>query len=69
METLINVRIAKSGLTVAEIPSFEDCRIHGQSNLNTIRDGWRVLRTLFREKRGAPLPMLAPATTGETSVA
>jgi glycosyltransferase involved in cell wall biosynthesis len=71
VETLINVRIAKSGLKVAEVPSFEDCRIHGQSNLNTVRDGLRVLRTLFREKRVAPLPMLAPAPApaGETSVA
>jgi hypothetical protein len=39
VETLINVRIAKAGLVVAEVPSF---------------DGIRVLRTIHAErKRGA----------------
>ncbi len=60
VETLINVRIAKAGLEVVEIPSFEDDRIHGESNLNTVRDGWRVLKTLIRERRVAPL-QAAPA--------
>jgi glycosyltransferase involved in cell wall biosynthesis len=60
VETLINVRIAKAGLTVAEIPSFEDLRIHGESNLNTVRDGWRVLKTLFRERHVAPLSLPDP---------
>ena len=26
------------------MPSFERCRIHGQSNLRTFADGWRVLK-------------------------
>jgi glycosyltransferase involved in cell wall biosynthesis len=60
VETLINVRIAKAGLEVVEIPSFEDDRIHGESNLNTVRDGWRVLKTLIRERRIAPF---GPAAT------
>ncbi|HEY4451296.1 MAG TPA: glycosyltransferase family 2 protein [Solirubrobacteraceae bacterium] len=50
VETLINIRIARSGLRVAEVPSFERPRIHGQSNLNTFRDGVRVLRTIVRER-------------------
>ena len=50
VETLINVRIAKAGLHVAEVPSFEAARIHGVSNLNTWRDGWRVLRTIVTER-------------------
>lgn len=61
VETLINVRIAKAGLTVAEIPSFEDLRIHGESNLHTVRDGWRVLKTLFRERRVSARVMPEPA--------
>jgi glycosyltransferase involved in cell wall biosynthesis len=61
VETLINVRIAKAGLVVTEVPSFEECRIHGQSNLNTFRDGFRVLRTLWRERKREPLPQLAPS--------
>lgn len=50
VETLINIRIARSGLKVSEVPSFERDRIHGQSNLNTFRDGGRVLRTILRER-------------------
>jgi glycosyltransferase involved in cell wall biosynthesis len=63
VETLINIRIARSGLKVREVPSFERDRIHGQSNLNTFRDGGRVLRTILRERlRGTPTPATgAPA--------
>ena len=50
VETLINIRIARAGLKVSEVPSFERDRIHGQSNLNTFRDGGRVLRTILRER-------------------
>jgi hypothetical protein len=50
VETLINIRIARAGLAVAEVPSFERDRIHGQSNLRTFRDGARVLRTILRER-------------------
>jgi len=50
VETLINVRVAKAGLIVHEVPSFEQVRLHGESNLNTVRDGTRVLRTIVRER-------------------
>jgi glycosyltransferase involved in cell wall biosynthesis len=54
VETLINVRIAKAGLVVAEVPSFEQSRHFGSSNLNAFSDGIRVLRTIHAErKRGA----------------
>ncbi|HZC28882.1 MAG TPA: glycosyltransferase family 2 protein, partial [Gaiellaceae bacterium] len=33
VETLINIRAAKAGLSIAEVPSFERDRIHGRSNL------------------------------------
>jgi len=46
----MNVRAAKTGLTVAEVPSFEESRLCGESKLRTFRDGWRVLRTIFRER-------------------
>lgn len=49
VETLINIRAAKAGMQVTEVPSFEDSRIHGASNLRTFRDGWRVLRTIRSE--------------------
>jgi hypothetical protein len=50
VETLMNVRIAKAGLKVSEVPSFEARRLHGQSKLSTFRDGYRVLRTILRER-------------------
>ncbi len=49
IETMMNVRVLRSGARVAEVPSFEAERIHGESNLNTFRDGWRVLKTIMRE--------------------
>jgi glycosyltransferase involved in cell wall biosynthesis len=51
VETLINIRIAKAGLVVAEVPSFERPRIHGVSNLSAVSDGIRVLRTILVERR------------------
>jgi glycosyltransferase involved in cell wall biosynthesis len=51
VETQINIRIAQAGLNVREVPSFEGKRIHGVSNLNAFRDGWRVLKTITREWR------------------
>jgi glycosyltransferase involved in cell wall biosynthesis len=54
IETIINVRVARAGLTVAEVPSFERDRLHGESNLNAVRDGLRVLRTIARERFRRP---------------
>jgi glycosyltransferase involved in cell wall biosynthesis len=56
IETLIHVRVAKAGLVVAEVPSFEHVRIHGVSNLNAFRDGRRVLKTILAERRRTPRP-------------
>ena len=50
IETIINTRIAKAKMRIVEVPSFEFDRIHGQSNLNTWRDGFRVLRALLVER-------------------
>lgn len=49
IETQLNVRILQAGLRIQEVPSFEAGRIHGDSNLNTLRDGWRVLKTIVGE--------------------
>jgi len=53
VETLINVRIAKTGLRVTEVPSFETARHFGVSNLNAFSDGLRVLRTIHAERNGS----------------
>jgi hypothetical protein len=68
VETLINIRVAKAGLRVVEVPSFEGSRIHGASNLKTFRDGWRVLCTIMRELRSEPLAV-GEAIVEETSIA
>ena len=52
IETLLAARAASAGLHIAEVPSFERARRCGASNLNTWRDGWRVLRTMLRERPG-----------------
>jgi glycosyltransferase involved in cell wall biosynthesis len=56
VETLVNVRIAKAGLVIHEVPSYERDRIHGTSNLNAVRDGTRVLRTIACERLSAWIP-------------
>jgi glycosyltransferase involved in cell wall biosynthesis len=50
IETLINCRFASAELAITEVPSVELERIHGESNLRTFADGWRVLRTLRTER-------------------
>jgi glycosyltransferase involved in cell wall biosynthesis len=50
VETLINIRIARAGLDVREVASIEYPRLSGKSNLNAVRDGSRVLRTIMRER-------------------
>jgi glycosyltransferase involved in cell wall biosynthesis len=56
VETLINVRIAKAGLVVHEVPSDEHPRLHGSSNLHVVRDGARVLRTIVLERMSTSPP-------------
>ena len=50
IEALLSIRASVAGLAVTEVGSFEHPRIHGESNLNTFRDGFRVLRTIFAER-------------------
>lgn len=80
VETVINVRSVKSGLVVWEVPSFECRRLHGESNLHAVRDGLRIVRTLWQESTaraarrarsdGSPKGMsqgLLPITTSGSS--
>ncbi|MFI5958146.1 glycosyltransferase family 2 protein [Cryptosporangium sp. NPDC051539] len=60
VETLINIRVARADLVITEVPSFESDRLHGESNLRTFRDGWRVLVTILRERFG-PAQVSTPA--------
>ncbi len=53
VETVLNVRAAKAGLIVQEVPSHEHNRLHGVSNLHVSRDGWRIMKVIIRERRAA----------------
>jgi glycosyltransferase involved in cell wall biosynthesis len=53
IETMMNIRALKAGLNVVEVASCEGQRVHGESRLRTIPDGWRVLGTIFREWLGS----------------
>lgn len=59
IETLMNIRALRAGLDITEVPSFESKRIHGTSHLNTITDGWRVLRTIVSERLNEFEPVAA----------
>ena len=60
----MNIRAAKAGLTVWEVPSFERPRIHGHSNLNAVRDGLRILRAIWEESPGRALRRERAALAG-----
>lgn len=61
IETLLNVRVAAAGARIVEVGSVEKVRLFGESNLNAVSDGFRVLRTIVAERRRArkhePLPI------------
>lgn len=50
VETLLTLRAARAELKIAEVPSVERNRIHGESNLRPVHDGLRVMRTILRER-------------------
>jgi len=50
IETLLNLRALRAQLKIREVPSFEYNRKHGESHLKTWPDGWRVLKTIVRER-------------------
>jgi glycosyltransferase involved in cell wall biosynthesis len=52
VETVMNVRAAKAGLAIQEIPSHEHLRIYGLSNLKVMRDGIRIAKFILRERFG-----------------
>jgi glycosyltransferase involved in cell wall biosynthesis len=56
IETLVNIRAARAGLAIIEVPSIEHARIHGVSNLNALTDGFRVLRTILHERFNSRRP-------------
>lgn len=71
VEAQLHLRICKANLEIAEVPSYEHARIHGDSNFRTFRDGWRVLKMIVKEWanghsviRTARMAHSAPQETG-----
>jgi glycosyltransferase involved in cell wall biosynthesis len=50
IETELAVHAISSGMRIAEVPSVELLRHHGQSHLSAVRDGWSIFRLLARER-------------------
>ena len=69
IEAQIVMRAWAAGLHVAEVPSVETPRHHGDSNLRTFRDGHRVLKTLLRERALNRGPAARPVLNIEHLVA
>ncbi|WP_045876346.1 glycosyltransferase family 2 protein [Pseudofrankia sp. DC12] len=69
VETLINIRAARGGLNIIEVPSYEHPRLMGVTNLNAFSDGMRVLRTIFVEAfRPLPRGVLLEAAYGRAQL-
>jgi glycosyltransferase involved in cell wall biosynthesis len=70
IEALLTIRATVKGLNVVEVPSHERRRLSGTSRLNVVRDGFRILGVILRERSrqradhvaGPPQP--APASPG-----
>ncbi|WP_255696522.1 glycosyltransferase family 2 protein [Allobranchiibius sp. GilTou73] len=69
IETVINLRMVGAGVQIREVPSIERPRIHGESNLHTFKDGFRVLRTIVSERQRATALRRRGATVLTTTTA
>jgi glycosyltransferase involved in cell wall biosynthesis len=50
IETMMHIAIARAGLQVVEVASFEGPRRYGESHLRTFRDGFRILGVIFHDR-------------------
>ncbi len=57
VETLMNIRACKANLKVKEVPSFEAVRLFGESKLKALYDGWRIVKTIMRERLNQKQPL------------
>jgi glycosyltransferase involved in cell wall biosynthesis len=49
-EVIMCIRAARAGLRITEVPCYEEARLHGESNLRTFRDGWKIFRMLVDQR-------------------
>jgi glycosyltransferase involved in cell wall biosynthesis len=54
IETSMNIQALRARLKICEVASRELRRLNGQSNLQTVPDGWRVLKTIMRLRASLP---------------
>lgn len=54
IEAMLNTRMAALDASTVEVPSVERMRLFGHSNLHAVRDGLRVLHTLWYERHWRP---------------
>jgi glycosyltransferase involved in cell wall biosynthesis len=47
IEAEIDIKAKKAGLKIAEVPCHEEKRFGGEAKLHSVRDGWRILRTII----------------------
>jgi glycosyltransferase involved in cell wall biosynthesis len=77
VETMMNIRAARAGLRIQEVPSHEFRRVHGVSNLRVFFDGWRILKVIvseavryrLRRRREQPAVTAVPADLPRPAVA
>lgn len=50
IETEMNLRAAVTGMRVVEVASFERMRIAGEAHLVPLKDGWRVLKEILKQR-------------------
>jgi hypothetical protein len=61
VEASMSVSATRAGLSVTEVPSYEHARVHGKSNLRTVRDGTRVVAAILGERARRRPPVSDPA--------
>jgi len=66
IETMMNLRALKASLQVVEVASFEAKRVYGEGRLRAFPDGWRVLKTILRERFSTTTVQLP--TSGELRI-
>lgn len=74
IEMQLIARMHRAGVSGAEVPSLEQVRRFGTSNLRALPDGWRVLKALLRERfarpsahRAVPIAIESRAPTGDVA--
>ena len=71
VETVMHIRAVRAELNITEVPSFEAERIWGTSNLRTISDGMRVLRSIcteWRHNRVAPVATVSSLPSRDVDI-